>query len=227
MECMVDVVKRKDGRKPQCPGIDTVRRGMICVAMTRLAEYHSLCFVREMSRRKMELMWIGQLCHDFELHKPCAHPNEVRFQDEEVVVGGFGVAALPLECYPRFLIKTGRGSRPSHIPKPEASMNTEGADTPQWIQDNIPGADRNRATFTRCVGGRELRVVDTTTQFGTAGYVHGMNTNEKEVQQHVLTWKLNKVGKQWVVGSKLVVKTRPGEKQKPQEAPDLGDPHYT
>ena len=115
-------------------------------------------------------------------------------------------------------------------------MDTERIDASRWIQQSIPGVDRCRDAVAPCVPRRELRLNDTTTQLGTVGYIyigyiHGINTNEGKAQGHVLVWELNKVGKQWeraVAGSKSVVKlkylnARPGEKQKPQEAPDLGD----
>ena len=72
--------------------------------------------------------------------------------------------------------ETGRSPCPSHTV--EFSMDTKGIDTSQWIQHNIPGADRYRDAFGPCVGGKELHVADTTTQFRLIGYIQGIGTKE-------------------------------------------------
>lgn len=43
----VDLVKRIDERKPQCPGIDVVRSGGVCVTLTGNAECPSMFRVRD------------------------------------------------------------------------------------------------------------------------------------------------------------------------------------
>ena len=156
LEWIVDAARWRDERKLQRPELDLVRGEGGSVPRWLALPNTSLRFVREITCRKMELVWISRLCHDFPLNKPSAHPFQERLPED------VDAAALSLGCCSRFLSvgpEIGRG-RISHR---EGSTGSEGIEAFQSIQYDIPGADRYRGVVAPCGGGRELRVIDTST----------------------------------------------------------------